>query len=256
MKKYFDIKGKVIVITGAAGRLGSFFSAVMAERGATVVAADVDIERLRRKKEAQKRAGLSVRTVYMDVTDAACVRESFAKIGRRYKKIDVLVNNAALQVFSRFEKRTEDEYRQVIDSNLKGAIFCSQQVVKFMKGRAGSIINIGSIYGVVSPDPRVYGRSGRNNSEVYGAGKAAMIQLTKYLAVHLARHGIRVNCVSPGGIFAGQDSAFVKNYCRRVPLGRMAKESDLAGALIYLASDSSSYITGHNLVVDGGLTIW
>jgi NAD(P)-dependent dehydrogenase (short-subunit alcohol dehydrogenase family) len=121
----------------------------------------------------------------------------------------------------------------------------------------GNIINIGSMYGVVSPDPRMYGdESSLRSPEVYAASKAGVIQLTRYLAVHLAAHNIRVNCLSPGGVFNDQTEEFSKSYNARVPLGRMAKPEDMKGALVFLASDASSYVTGHNLVVDGGFTIW
>ncbi|MEK6848762.1 MAG: SDR family oxidoreductase, partial [Nanoarchaeota archaeon] len=120
----------------------------------------------------------------------------------------------------------------------------------------GSIINIGSIYGQVSSDKRIYGDSKRNNSEVYSATKAGIIQFTKYLATHWAEYNIRVNCISPGGIFNNQKEFFVKNYINKVPLGRMANVTDINGALIFLASDASKYVTGQNLTIDGGFTIW
>ena len=121
---------------------------------------------------------------------------------------------------------------------------------------SGSIINIGSIYGIVSGDPRIYTDSARNTSEVYGASKAGVIHMTKYFAVHLAPFDIRVNCISPGGVFNNQGEDFVKNYSYKTPLGRMAKDSEITSAALFLASDESSYITGHNLVVDGGFTAW
>ena len=124
-----------------------------------------------------------------------------------------------------------------------------------VKKNNGCIINIASVYGVVSPDPRIYGKSGRNNSEVYGASKAAIIALTRYLAVHLAPH-VRVNAISPGGIYNHQSEDFVKNYENRTPLGRMANTEDIVGAAVFLASDASRYITGQNIVVDGGFTLW
>ena len=171
--------------------------------------------------------------------------------------LDILINNAGVACFTSFEERTEDELDYVIGVNLKGTIFMIQTVFKhfFKPQKRGCIINIGSIYGVVSGDMRLYAEGDRKTSEIYGASKAAVINLTKYFAAYMAPN-VRVNCISPGGIFNYQDSDFVQMYSRKVPMERMGKEEELLSTLEYLISDESSYVTGQNIVVDGGLTAW
>jgi NAD(P)-dependent dehydrogenase (short-subunit alcohol dehydrogenase family) len=141
--------------------------------------------------------------------------------------------------------------------NVGGTFLCTREALRLMKDQGrGSIVNIGSVYGVVSSDPRIYTDCARMNSEVYSASKAGVIQLTKYFAVHAASLGVRVNCVSPGGVFNQQGADFVRNYSNRVPLGRMAQDSEICGAVIFLASPEAGYVSGQNIVVDGGLTAW
>jgi NAD(P)-dependent dehydrogenase (short-subunit alcohol dehydrogenase family) len=191
-----------------------------------------------------------------DLTQPDEVVALAAAIEAHFGRVDVLVNNAGIGVFTPFEERTEDEFEAVLDINVKAGWRCIQAFRAALESARGNVINIGSVYGVVSPDPRVYGDSGRNSGEVYGASKAAMIQMTRYFAVHLAPVQIRVNSITPGGVFAGQDPAFVEAYEARTPMGRMGRPEDLAGAVVYLASDAAGYVTGHNLVVDGGFTAW
>lgn len=254
--KMFDLSGRIAIVTGAAGQLGYQLSAALLEAGANVVLADrVAIQK--EKLKNLRNIGPKTMVVKMDVTDKNSIENMVEKVISKFGKIDILVNNAGVAVFTPFEERSLSEFEKVLDVNLKGVFLCSQIVGKqMMKQRKGNIINIGSIYGVVSPDHRIYGKSGRNSSEVYGASKAGVIQITKYLATYLSRYNIRVNCISPGGIFNNQDPAFVKRYSEKTPLGRMGNETDVKGAVVYLASDASAYVTGHNLVVDGGWTIW
>ncbi|MDP9260662.1 MAG: SDR family oxidoreductase, partial [Actinomycetota bacterium] len=173
----------------------------------------------------------------------------------QYGGLDILVNNAGIGVYTALEERTAAELAAVAAVNLTGTALCSRAAAPLMR-EGGAIVNIASIYGIVSPDPRIYGTSGRNSSEIYGATKAGVIQMTRWFAVHLAPQRIRVNCISPGGVFAHQTADFVASYEQRTPLGRMTTVSDLEGALIYLTSDASAYVTGHNLVVDGGWSAW
>jgi NAD(P)-dependent dehydrogenase (short-subunit alcohol dehydrogenase family) len=158
-------------------------------------------------------------------------------------------------VYEPLEARTADDLARVAAVNLAGPTLCTRATLPYM-APGSAVINIASIYGVVSPDPRIYGHSGRNSSEIYGATKAGVVQLTKWFAVHLAERGIRVNSLSPGGVYAGQSDDFVAAYEARTPLGRMATVDDLAGPLVFLASDAARYVTGHNLVVDGGWSAW
>ena len=172
------------------------------------------------------------------------------------------MNNAGVSTFEPFEDRPVESFDWVMNVNLKGTFLCIQSYVhvfdKFRLKR-GSIVNIGSVFGIVSPDFRNYTDCKRRNSEVYGATKAAVIQMTKYFAVHLAERNIRVNAVSPGGIFnpeSPQGEDFIENYSFRCPMKRMGDDTELIGAIVYLASDAASYTTGQNIVIDGGMTCW
>lgn len=254
----FSLEGRVAVITGACGQLGRQFTEALCAAGATVVITDLDQHQAQETaREFAKRFPGQTSAVVMDVTRPSSIRSAISEIVQKLGKIDVLLNNAGIGIFTPYEVRSEEEVNKAIDINLKGVFWCTQIVSEQMqKQKSGTIINIGSIYGVVAADPRIYGKSARNSSEIYAATKAGVIHMTRYLAVYLAPHGIRVNAISPGGVFNHQDPEFVKNYCHKVPLGRMGNDTDLQGALIFLASDASAYITGHNLLVDGGLTLW
>jgi len=177
----------------------------------------------------------------------------------------VLLNNAAAKsanFFEPFETFALEEWNEVMAVNLTGAMLCAQVFGAAMAKRGGgSMVNTLSIYGIVAPDQRLYEGSeylGRaiNTPAIYAASKAGLWGLTKYLAAYWGHCGVRVNAVTPGGVFSGQNGTFVENYARRTPLGRMAQADDVANAMRYLASDASKYITGHNLVVDGGWTVW
>jgi NAD(P)-dependent dehydrogenase (short-subunit alcohol dehydrogenase family) len=238
----FSLDGKIVVITGSSGQVGRQLVKAYKEASAVVIETDLEIEENPN----------FVSPIQMDVTNKKSVESALKKILLTCGHVDVLVNNAGVSVFTPFAERTYEEYMHVMDVNYWGTSLCSQVFADELRKTNGNIINIASIYGVVSPDPRIYGNSGRNNSEVYGASKAAIIQLTKYLAVHLAP--VRVNCISPGGLYNNQDVGFVRRYVHKTPLGRMANNTDLARAAVFLASDE--YTTGHNLVVDGGFTLW
>ena len=251
----FRLEGKTVLITGVAGQLGRKFSKAFLDAGATVFGADI-------KFDAKKMSvGDRIKYLEMDIADKKSVITAFDKVYEECGKLDILVNNAGVSTFEPFEKRPEESFDWVMDVNLKGTFFCMQTYANRLKEKKqkGSIINIGSIYGVISPDPRIYTDCDRKNSEVYGATKAGIIQMTKYFAAHLAKDGIRVNCISPGGIFnpeAPQGKDFVENYSYRCPMGRMAEAGEMVGALLYLSSDSASYTTGQNIVVDGGMSCW
>jgi NAD(P)-dependent dehydrogenase (short-subunit alcohol dehydrogenase family) len=253
----FSLKNRVVLITGAAGQLGECFCDALSGAGADLAVTDINGESSRLVAEKYSERGTRCKAFELDVTSAVSIKDAVVKILNEFGRIDVLINNAGVGVFTPFEERTEEEFSSVLEVNLKGTFLCSQIISEQMilQGH-GNIINIGSIYGIVSSDPDIYGVSGRNNSEVYSCSKAAVIQMTRYLAVYLAKYNIRVNCISPGGIFNYQEKGFVESYIKKTPLGRMGECSDLKGAIVYLASDASSYVTGHNLVVDGGFTIW
>jgi len=253
LEQLFDIRGRVAVVTGATGQLGGAMIGALAGLGARVYGIDKRVDTAETPAERYFGADVSVKEEVF-----AALQEVFKAEG----KIDLLINNAGVSVFEPFEERTEAKFDWVMDVNIKGVFNCIQSYVKLFDEHhsvAGNIINIGSHYGVISPDFRIYGNADRKNSEVYGATKAAVIQMTRYFAVHLADRNIRVNCVSPGGIFnpkTPQSEGFRRNYAERVPMKRMGNQEELVGAIVYLASSSASYTTGQNLVIDGGMTCW
>jgi len=248
---------KRILITGVNGQLGQEIARSFLTDGYEVYGADIQ----ERCSFASNKPG-QFTYLSMNVVNREQVSRVFGQIFSQVQILDVLVNNAGVAVFEHFLDRSDENFDHVTDVNLKGTFHCIQAYAKQMIDRQakGSVINIGSIYGVVSPDPRVYTDCARNSSEIYGATKAGVVQMTKYFAVHLAQQGIRVNCVSPGGILNPanpQGSNFVANYSNRCPMGRMAEAWEMIGAIRYFASaDLSSYTTGQNLVVDGGLSAW
>jgi NAD(P)-dependent dehydrogenase (short-subunit alcohol dehydrogenase family) len=245
----------VVVVTGGGGQLGSSLCERFDSLGNTVVMADIDVDACERQIEQLSLE--NTRALELDVSDPKSIRTGFESIHEKFGGPDVLVNNAGIAVFTPFEERTLEEFDDVMRVNVYGTFFCTQVAQRYMqKTGGGSIVNVGSIYGVESPDPRIYGDSGLDSSAVYGASKAAVIHMTKYMAVHLADRDIRVNAISPGGIFANQDDYFLKNYREKVPLGRMAREEDIVDVVVFLAADSARYITGQNIVVDGGFTAW
>lgn len=253
-----SLEGKRILVTGASGQLGSEFCQALGTAGAFVIVSDVDDKRGHRQVKNLREKGIGAAWIRLDVGNPDSVRRAFRKIRRIVPKLDVLVNAAAIAVFTPFEKRTLQDFMEVLKINLGGAFLCTQAALPLLKGNknGSGIINIASIYGIVSSDPGIYTDCNRMNSEVYSASKAGLIMMTRHLAVHLAPFKIRVNALSPGGVFRGHGKDFVKRYSKRTPLGRMANASEISDALIYLASDGASYLTGHNLIVDGGLTAW
>jgi 3-oxoacyl-[acyl-carrier protein] reductase len=251
---------RVVLITGSCGQLGAELCKTYADLGWTVCVTDLDeklcinIANSLSIKNNQKHLAL-----FMDVTSDSSVKDAIKYIEGQEVIIDTLVNNAGTAVFSDFNDRKKDEFMKVVEVNLFGTFNCIKQIGLHMSinNIEGSIINIGSIYGIVSSDPKIYTDCLRKNSEVYSASKAGVIQMTKYFAIHLAERKIRVNCISPGGIFNNQGDDFVKNYSLRAPVKRMAKVEEIVNAIIYFSDNtSSSYITGQNLVIDGGLTSW
>lgn len=262
----FNVKDKVIVITGALGLLGSAYTAGFTQEGARVVVVDLDGDLCRQKAgEIAGKSGTEPLGIGCDITDRAAVSEMVAQVISRFGKIDVLINNAAHKsehMFAPFEDFPIADWEEVMKVNVTGMFLCSQAVAGEMKKRqSGSIINISSIYGVVAPDQRIYPEAGDgkvkfNTPLVYSTSKGAVISLTRYLAAYLAGDGIRVNTVTPGGVYQGQDETFVARYRERCPMARMATPEEIFHAVYFLASDASSYITGHNLVVDGGWTVW
>ncbi|KKW24551.1 MAG: Short chain dehydrogenase [Candidatus Kaiserbacteria bacterium GW2011_GWC2_52_8b] len=249
----YCLKDRSVLITGANGQLGSAYVRHFLRNSAFVYITDIqDMIGTQLEKELKKRNLIKWKYFSLDVTDENSIRSVADTIG----SLDVLINNAGIGAFTPFEERTVADIDRVMDINIKGTILCCQMFSQKMgKASQGSIINIGSIYGVVAADKRIYGDSGRNSSEIYAATKAGVIHMTKYLAAYLGDKNIRVNSVSPGGVFADQKQFFIDNYVEKTPLGKMAQPDDIAPALLFLASADARYITGQNLTVDGGFSL-
>ena len=265
----FSLANKVVVVTGGAGLLGQVLCQALVDVGANVAIVDLDLASAETAaKKINKSDAQKVVAFESDITSPESVTQMVANVVKQLGRIDVLVNNAASKgssldaFFESFEDYSLKTWREVMSVNIDGLFLVAQAVGKQMKKQGGgSIIQTSSIYGVVAPDQRIYEGSeynGRaiNTPAVYSASKAAVNGLTSYLSTYWASSKIRVNSLTPGGIASGQNSEFNKKYSNRVPLGRMGEASELVGALIYLASDASSYVTGQNLIVDGGLSAW
>jgi NAD(P)-dependent dehydrogenase (short-subunit alcohol dehydrogenase family) len=255
LSELFGMNDKVVLVTGATGQLGFEICRAYERCGAIVIGLDKALN------ESKKVDSARCSYIAADITDKASVSAAIKEVFRHHGRLDILINNAGVSCFEPFEERPEESFDWVMKVNLKGTFFCIQAFVNEMKARGGkgAIVNIASMYGIISPDFRIYTDCERKNSEVYGATKAGVIQMTRYFAVHLAPYGIRVNCVSPGGIYnpdSPQGPGFLANYSERCPLGRMAQTEEIVGAILYLSSGAASYTNGANIVVDGGMSCW
>jgi len=269
-KRLFGLDGEVAVVTGALGKLGAIWVESLLDAGADVFAIDLpDVELsedFRKLQSRFKETQLGLERA--DVTDRAALESVSTRCLNSFGVPTILVNNAGidrppdtLQKEFRLEDIPFEDSKRIFEVNTLGLFLVAQifgsQMVKAGKG---SIINIGSMYASVAPDARFYEHIRSEppflKPPAYGASKAAVVNMTKYLATLWASHGVRVNALSPGGVLNGQDEEFKRKFCDRVPLGRMAKAEDLSGPLVFLASDASSYVTGTELIVDGGFTAW
>ncbi len=276
LTKLFDLTGRVALVTGGAGLLGEQFSFTLARAGAVVVIADINGKDAEQLADRIRAEGMQALPYQVDITSQLQVERMVEKVVQTYQRLDILINNAALDPkFDGKEKENVDSgafetfplsaWQQALDVNLNGAFLCCQAAVKpMLKQGKGVIINIASIYGVVAPDQRLYeteeslqdASKRRYKPVYYSVTKAGILGLTRYLAAYYGEKNIRVNSLTPGGVYHQHDETFLKAYAARAVLGRMAQKDELNGALLFLASDASSYMTGANLVVDGGWTIW
>ncbi|WP_380675274.1 oxidoreductase [Salinigranum sp. GCM10025319] len=252
MTSLFDLTDETVLVTGGAGLIGSAICDAIDAHGGTVVVADLD-------GEGGRALDSAARVVETDVTDEADVQTAVDVTVEEFGGLDVLVN-AAYPRNDRYGRRYEDvaidDWRDNVDRHLAGCYVPTYYATREMvDSGGGSVVNFGSIYGVQAPDFTVYEGTDMTSPVEYAATKGGIINLTRYLASYLGPAGVRVNAVSPGGVFDDQDEQFVDAYERRTPMGRMATPEDVAGAVVYLASDAASYVTGQNLVVDGGWTI-
>jgi NAD(P)-dependent dehydrogenase (short-subunit alcohol dehydrogenase family) len=254
----FSLRGKVALVTAGAGPLfGRSISTALAEAGATVLTASRSRENNERFAVEMRAAGYAVHGLVSDLEDLPSIDRLHDEIQNRFGRLDVLVNSALAREghFGSFEDQTPETWEHAARGDFAGLMrHCQRAVAAMQRQGGGSIINIASIYGVVSNDPGLYDRTGMVQPPSYNFMKAGMINFTRYLAAYYGKQRIRANCLSPGGYFNEQPAAFVERYSQRVPLGRMMGHDDLQGAVVFLASDAAAYVTGVNLMVDGGWT--
>ncbi|MBN1147670.1 MAG: SDR family oxidoreductase [Anaerolineales bacterium] len=271
----FDLAGGVAIVTGGAGLLGAEFCHTLAQAGARVIVADIDGTAAASLANAITQQGGQAIPAEVDVTDVGSIRQMVSTALHAFGGLDILVNSAALDPkfdpkhqaaggqhpgCGAFEDFPLEAWNQALAVNLTGVFLCCQAAVQPMLERGGGVIvNLSSIYGLAAPDQRLYQRPGQPpqyKPVYYPVTKAGILGLTRYLAAYYAGKNIRVNALSPGGVYNQHDETFVQAYSARAVMGRMAEKDEMNGALLFLVSQASAYMTGANLVVDGGWTAW
>jgi NAD(P)-dependent dehydrogenase (short-subunit alcohol dehydrogenase family) len=272
IQKKFDLSGRAAIVTGGVGLLGAEFCRTLAEAGAAVAVVDLNASASQGMADALSKNGYKALAVSADITKPDSVNSMIEKVMTEFGRIDILVNSAALDpkfdpdaakkgiAPGAFEDYPLDDWNAALNVNLTGTFLVTQACVRQMvkKGK-GSIINICSTYGLNGPDQKIYIKDGERvafKPVYYTVTKAGVMGFTKYLAAYYAGTEIRVNALTPGGVFNNHEDYFVKNYSAKTIMGRMANKDEMNGALLFLASDASSYMTGNNVVVDGGWTAW
>jgi NAD(P)-dependent dehydrogenase (short-subunit alcohol dehydrogenase family) len=262
--KLFDVKDKIVVITGGLGQLGRNYTSVLLGHHAKVAVFDINAS------EGDKKNTECYLEIKVDITSKNSIANGLQKVIDAWGVPDGLVNNAAMdsppnapvEENGPFETFPEESWDRIMDVNAKGVFLCCQLIGgKMAEAGKGSIINICSTYGILSPDQRIYEYRRENQTPfckpvAYSASKSSLTNLTRYLSTYWAAKKVRVNTLTLGGVFNHQDEAFLKGYCHRVPMGRMAESDEFNGAVIFLISEASSYMTGANLVIDGGWSAW
>jgi 2-deoxy-D-gluconate 3-dehydrogenase len=273
IQEKFDLTGRVAIVTGGVGLLGAEFCKTLAEAGAEVAVVDMNASVLQGTIDSLTKSGYKALAVPTDITKPESVNAMVEKVLAEFGRLDILVNSAALDpkfdpdamnkgiTPGSFEDYPLDQWNAAMNVNLTGMFLVTQACVKPMiaQGKKGSIINICSTYGLNGPDQRIYIKDGKRvafKPIYYTVSKAGVMGFTKYLAAYYAETDIRVNALTPGGVFNNHEEYFVENYSAKTILGRMANKDEMNGALLFLASDASSYMTGNNVIVDGGWTAW
>jgi 2-deoxy-D-gluconate 3-dehydrogenase len=273
IQQKFDLTGRVAIVTGGVGLLGKEFCKTLAEAGAAVVVVDLNPASTQAVAGNLVAGGYRAIGLAADITKPEAVNAMVAETMKAFGRIDILVNSAGMDpkfdpdaaakgiAPGAFEEYPLDQWNAALNVNLTGTFLVTQACVKQMvaQGKKGSVINICSTYGLNGPDQRVYIKDGKRvafKPVYYTVTKAGMLGFTKYLAAYYAGTEIRVNALTPGGVFNNHEEYFVQNYSAKTILGRMARKDEMNGALLFLASDASSYMTGNNVVVDGGWTAW
>jgi NAD(P)-dependent dehydrogenase (short-subunit alcohol dehydrogenase family) len=272
-KNLFDLTGRVAIITGGTGLLGQQHAEAIANAGGMPILADIHVDSVDPQSRAWKeRFGGSVCSIKVDITQPESVKALLAEVLDRYDRVDILINNAANNPkmertaeveFSRLENFPLRQWEADLSVGLTGAFLCSQIIGSEMaKRKRGVIVNVASDLAVIAPDQRLYRKSGLPDDlqpvkpVSYSVVKTGLVGLTRYLATYWAEAGIRVNAISPGGVYNNQPEEFVQRLASLIPLGRMAKMDEYQAAILFLCSDASSYMTGTNLVIDGGRSCW
>jgi NAD(P)-dependent dehydrogenase (short-subunit alcohol dehydrogenase family) len=259
-----NLKGRVALITGGAGHIGMSMADTLAELGCNLCLLDRSEEALAQGAACLNRDwGVRVETVLLDLEDESARMSIVERVLGLFGRLDILINNAGFVGDSQlqgwavpFEDQRVDTWRRALEVNLTAVFHLTQILAPMLREHGnGVILNVGSIYGVVGPDLHLYEGTKMGNPAAYAASKGGLVQLTRWLSTVLAPQ-IRVNCISPGGLFRNQPEVFVERYVARTPLGRMGTEEDFKGAIAYFASDLSAWVTGENLMVDGGWTAW
>lgn len=265
----FGVRDKVVIVTGGLGQLGRQFTQALINEGAKVAVFDIRVHK-KKKGTSDWQDDRYLRFFQVDITQKTSIKRALNHVNQVWGIPHALINNAALdspptappEENGPFESYPERSWNKILDVNLKG-VFLSCQIVgeQMAQAKRGSIINIGSIYGIVSPDQRLYRDRQKNGTAffkpiAYSVSKSGLLNLTRYLATYWAKRNVRVNTLTLGGVFNHQDAKFLKRYSEKVPLGRMARADEYNGAIVFLISEASSYMTGANLVIDGGWTTW
>jgi NAD(P)-dependent dehydrogenase (short-subunit alcohol dehydrogenase family) len=258
VKKLYDLSGKTAIVTGGTGLFGKPISEALAEAGATVIIASRKKENCEAVAEELILSGYKAEGAFLDLGNEKSITDLVAMVTERYNRIDILVNNSvSREGYKKLEATTGEDWEKAQHINATGLMLMSKAaVLQMTKQQKGCIINIGSIQGAVGPNFEVYGNTGMTSPLNYTYDKWGMVGLTKWMANYYGKHNIRVNCISPGGYGPGIEASFgenefTHNYKRLTPLGRFAYDDDIKGPVVFLASEASAYVTGHNLMVDG-----